>query len=519
MNRREFLTTGALTTLAAAWPTSQLLARKSTQAAGKPNVLVIVLDSFSAENASLYGYPRQTTPFLDQFAASATVFHRHYAGGNFTAPATASLLTGTYPWSHRAVNIMGTVSAEYQNRQLFNLFGQADYERIALAHTPLAAVLMSQFSRDIDTLQRLENVALFHDTILSAALPMSEFDIAFPSEMQYLTGTIDAIDGQVRPGSLFLSNLHRLWRVKKREQVVAKMLELYPKGVPKAGNSIMFLIEDSIDWLLETLPKASQPYLSYFHCYAPHFPYTPRREFAEMFKDDGWQPEEKPRSRFAKGNVWGNGLSEAELRRWRLDYDQYIAFTDAEIGRLLTTLDLDNTIVVITADHGELFERGILGHVTAAMYDPLLRIPLLIRMPNQTQRVDVRTPTSAVDVLPTLLHLTDQAVPAWCEGTVLPPYGERDSQRSVFALETKRSSKRGAFGKRSVAVMQGDYKLVHYVGYEDAEDVTELYDVAVDPEERSDLSREQPELVADLVAEGMARLDEAGVLPVAQASG
>ncbi len=513
MNRRAFLSAGALTTLAAAWPAQHLFARNSVQQQGKPNVLVIVLDSFAAENASLYGYPRQTTPFLDQFAETATVFHRHYAGGNFTAPATASLLTGSYPWSHRAVNVMGTVSADFQNRQIFKLFGQADYERIALAHTPLAAVLMSQFSRDIDTLQRLENLTLFHDTILSAALPVSHFDIAFPSEMQYLTGTIDAIDGQVRPGSLFLSNLHRVWRVKKREQIAAKMLELYPKGVPKAGNSIMFLIEDSIDWLLDTLPQARRPFFSYFHCYAPHFPYTPRHEFAELFKDDKWQPVKKPRSRFAKGNVWGNGLSEAELRRWRLDYDQYIAFTDAEIGRLLTTLDLDNTIIVITADHGELFERGILGHVTAALYDPVVRIPLLIRMPNQTERVDIHSPTSVVDVLPTLLHLTDQAIPRWCEGTILPPYVNRETTtRPVFVLETKRSSKRGAFDTRSVAVVQGDYKLVHYMGYPDAENVKELYDVVADPQELVDLSEIQPELVEELVEEGMARLDDAGVL-------
>lgn len=519
MDRREFLATGALTTLAAAWPTSQLLARNSRQVAGKPNVMVIVLDSFSAENASLYGYPRQTTPFLDQFAESATVFHRHYAGGNFTAPATASLLTGSYPWSHRAVNIMGTVSADYQNRQIFNLFGQANYERVALAHTPLAAVLMSQFSRDIDTLQRLENLSLFHDTILSAALPMSEFDIAFPSEMQYLTGTIDAIDGQVRPGSLFLSNLHRLWRVKKREQVVAKMLDLYPKGIPKAGNSIMFLIEDSINWLLETLPQAQKPYLSYFHCYAPHFPYTPRREFADLFKDESWQPMEKPRSRFAKGNVWGNGLSEDELRRWRLDYDQYIAFTDAEIGRLLTTLDLDNTIVVITADHGELFERGILGHVTAALYDPVVRIPLLIRMPNQTERVDIHAPTSATDVLPTLLHLTDQTIPSWVEGSILPPYAERDPLHSVYALETKRSSKRGNFHSRSLAVVQGDHKLMHYTGYPETQDVIALFDIANDSAELRDLSEELPHVVDSMLEEGMAQLVDARVLPATETAG
>ena len=72
-----------------------------------PNIIVILFDAMSARNLSLYGYPRETTPFLDKFAARSTVYHRHYSGGNFTTPGTASMLTGMFQWKHRAFNVAG----------------------------------------------------------------------------------------------------------------------------------------------------------------------------------------------------------------------------------------------------------------------------------------------------------------------------------------------------------------------------------------------------------------------------
>jgi glucan phosphoethanolaminetransferase (alkaline phosphatase superfamily) len=63
------------------------------------NFIIIVFDALSALNMSLFGYPRDTTPNLKRLAQRATVYHNHFASGNFTTPGTASLLTGTYPWS------------------------------------------------------------------------------------------------------------------------------------------------------------------------------------------------------------------------------------------------------------------------------------------------------------------------------------------------------------------------------------------------------------------------------------
>ena len=65
------------------------------------NIIIIVFDAFSAYHISLYGYQRETAPNISRLAERAIVYHNHYAGGNYTTPGTASLLTGAQPWPSR----------------------------------------------------------------------------------------------------------------------------------------------------------------------------------------------------------------------------------------------------------------------------------------------------------------------------------------------------------------------------------------------------------------------------------
>src|SRR5512142_1327858 len=106
-SRRDFLKLGSL--VSGAFAVSRLASHVPLQqaASARPNILIIVFDAMSAKNLSLYGYRRKTTPNLERFARRATVFNQHYSPGNFTTPGTASLLTGLYPWTHRAINACG----------------------------------------------------------------------------------------------------------------------------------------------------------------------------------------------------------------------------------------------------------------------------------------------------------------------------------------------------------------------------------------------------------------------------
>jgi choline-sulfatase len=179
-----------------------------------------------------------------------------------------------------------------------------------------------------------------------------------------------------------------------------------------------------------------------------------------------------------------------EKRRY---YDEFIAYVDFEFGRLIRELEssgiLEETLLIVTSDHGEMFERGITNHVTPTMYEPIIHIPLIIYNPKQPNRTDIRVPTSCIDLFPTLVHLGGGKVSNWCEGEILPPFikGIEDKDRCIFVLEAKENPKNAPLTKRTVAMIKEQYKLIHYLGYKGFEDVYELYDLESDPEELFDL--------------------------------
>ena len=219
-----------------------------------------------------------------------------------------------------------------------------------------------------------------------------------------------------------------------------------------------------------------------------------------MFDDD-WAKPIKPEHHFTHW-VW-----QTELDSKAKEYDEYIAYADAEFGRLYKHLSdsglLDDTMVIITSDHGEMFERGIWGHSTETLYDPVVRVPLLVSRPGQKQRVDIHTPTSSVDVLPTILHQTGHAIPSWCEGEILPGFGANVStaNRRVFTLDAKGNSVNKAITRGTLSLVKDKYKLIRYFGYPGYDDQYELYNMLEDPDELENLYEALPSIAGDMLVE------------------
>ncbi len=500
VSRRAFLKlAGPLPLLPVVMRHKQLLGAGRSNA---PNVLVVVFDTLSAGNLSLYGYERRTTPHLARIAERATVFHNHYAGGNFTTPGTASLLTGTYPWSHRAFNFRARVDNRYRDKNLFRAFASAGYYRMAYTHNPLVDYFLYQFRDALDSYLGRETFYLASNPI-NQLVPRGDQDVGRRSE-EFL---INRTGQQTRPGSLLLSLLVRLgYKQYKQLELEPAWDQRFPEGLPAYnGDRSVFLLEQAMDGIHALSQAAPQPFLGYFHLLPPHDPYNPRREFVDLFRGSG-SPAAKPEHRFTRHRT------QAFLNEKRQRYDEYIAYVDAEFGRLHDRLaqsgQLDNTYLVLTSDHGELFERGIWGHGVRVLYEPLIRVPLIIVKPGQTKREDVHTPTSCVDLLPTLLHAAGQPVPAWCEGQVLPTFdgASPEAERSLFAVEAKRNSKYAALTRAIVAMRKGRYKLVHTFGYQGYSDSYELYDLVSDPEELHNLTATHAEVTAEMQAALAAKL-------------
>lgn len=233
---------------------------------------------------------------------------------------------------------------------------------------------------------------------------------------------------------------------------------------------------------------AQRPFFLFVHYFDPHAPWVPPGEIARSFP-----PADGP----------GGGLPALRAR-----YDAEIAFTDQQLGVLLDALDerglAGNTIVSVTADHGEgLMQHGLLLH-GAQIYEEQVRVPLVLRWPDRLPAGSViEGSVSLIDLAPTLLELAgvEHAEDEPMNGQSLVPVLEGrepvDPTEPIFLF--RQHYERGFDSGVPVAgeqygVRLGDWKLI--LGPE--EGTRQLFDVARDPRERRDLAAEQPERAAEL---------------------
>jgi len=309
--------------------------------------------------------------------------------------------------------------------------------------------------------------------------------------------------------SLFLSHIYEALQELKVENLEG----MFPRGIPSTGRAdINFVLENATDWIGSRLTQITQPFMGYFHFLPPHGPYRTRLEFYNRFGNDGFLPEEKPE------DVFTSKVTQENLLRKRMEYDEFLLYVDNEFARFFDYLEesglLENTWVIFTSDHGEMFERGIDGHSTNALYEPVVRIPLLIFEPSRKTGMNVHTPTSAIDVLPTMLHVTGHEIPEWIEGEILPPYRstEMESGRSVYAVRANKNGQYEPINQgASLVIIKGRYKLLYYFGYEERgiDELIKLYDIEADPEELVDMYALHRGIADELLEELKSRLDAA----------
>ena len=492
LNRRDFLRLAGLLPLGLAAPRWT----RRLAAGDRPNILILVFDALSALHLPLYGYPRQTMPNLARLAERAIVYHNHYAGSSFTTPGTASLLTGTLPWTHRAIRGGGRVAEAAVPHNLFEAFG--DMYRLGYSHNSWVEILLRQFASSLEELIPRDRLYLGGSRLSPVGLFPADDDIATVAWTRY----IDLDEGHAY--SLFASTAGRLLEQAQRDRYA----RLFPEGLPGNAARQSFLMEDAVGWFGARLPQLPQPFLGYLHFLPPHAPYRPPEGFYGRFAHDGLQFARKPI------DIFHSPVAPVDQSRRRELYDEFLLYADRAFGALYDSLEaagrLENTWLVFTSDHGEMFERGILEHGGEALYDPIVRVPLLIFEPGRRQRLDIHEPTSAADVLPTLAQVTGHAAPAWVEGRVLPPFGPPDAQRPVYAVLARQNDPNRALTVASTMLVRGSRKLLYYFGYPvlEGSELVKLYDVESDPEEMNDLSTVEKDAAATLLQELKGKIAE-----------
>ena len=464
-----------------------------------PNIIIIVFDAWSQRHTSLYGYSRYTMSNLERFAEKATVYHNHYSAGTFTTPGTASLLTGLYPWSHRALHLGAAVAKPHSTHNIFAALSET-HSTLGYSQNEYADQILYALGGELETHVQNWAYSLQYSNLYGAPIFDKNPRVAFASFEDNLIKTLEGQDS-----SMFLGPLLRLHFLRNRAKYMQTNRENYPIGLP--NSSEMFLLEDVVDGAIEMLKGITAPTLAYFHFYPPHDPYCPTKEFYRKFTDS-LKPPNKPI----------HDLSEEKRNALDLDlnrraYDEYLASWDSETGRLFDFLKdsglTENSYIIVTADHGELFERGITGHFTKLIYDSLIHIPLIVSSPGQATREDIHAFTSSVDVVPTVANLLDLPIPTWTEGQLLPGLGGmEDEHRSIFSVDAKYNSSFTPLRNYSMSITRDGHRLIHYSFPKDDYEKFEFYDLNNDPDELVDLFPAKPPLALEMQDELLQKIEE-----------
>jgi arylsulfatase A-like enzyme len=343
--------------------------------APRPNVVLIVLDTMRGDRLSCAGYDRPTTPHIDALAARGALYTRAFATCFWTLPSHASLFSGLHPLQVGATS--ETLHFPEDNLTLAEALSAAGYRTTAF-------VCNSWVSR----------------------------------ERGFAQGFGEFIE---------------MWR---RENQV---------GTDTTATSMEMLTVDKMESWIASAARGDKPFFLFANLNGTHLPYRPAQEYLMKFVANRGHDIERVRALASITSGWSHlvgetPLSEEDYRILNDLYDAEVAWADALVGEIVAALDRagigDDTVVVVTSDHGEhLGEHGKTDHI-ATMYDPALHIPLVVRYARAFKPgTRVETPVSIVDIAPTILDLCGAAeqAPAMRAAQTSLANPSRQSQGFVLA--------------------------------------------------------------------------------------
>jgi arylsulfatase len=237
----------------------------------------------------------------------------------------------------------------------------------------------------------------------------------------------------------------------------------------------------------------------FVHFFDAHGPYRTPEGYEDLFGEQDPGPALRSVPRYQR-RVDARGRPIRTLGPYARTYDASIRFMDDQLARLLDAVDLDRTVVVVIADHGEtLSERYWTLDHGASVFDEQIRIPLVVHAPGRGA-ASVDAPVETVDLLPTLLELLAVAGPdPWAvSGRVLPGLIDRDPppRATVFASSRTAQARHADRGyaldesRRILTARDARWKLIVYPGVDGT--YQELYDLASDPGEERDVAERFP---------------------------
>ncbi len=429
-------------------------ARSGTAGRPRPNVVLISIDTLCATHVGIYGYQKPVSPQLDRLARQGTAFRYGVSQASWTLPSHASMLTGLYPSHHGASQVLTRLGD--QALTLAELLRENGYATAAFTG---GGWVTADFGFD------------------------RGFEVFDESAEQ---------------------NLHLGYQPMARRLRVP----LFP------DRSDFACSVSKVKAWLRTRAKQEKPFFLFLHTYEVHNYIRNERRLAPCLGTLGlaYNPAMNSISQVRNmiGNhiiKWSYSASEKDLSYLRTLYDAAILYTDAQLEPLLSELSAlgleQNTLVILTSDHGEGFEPGLRRVLHGGrLHNDQLLVPLIFRLPGiiPADRV-LSEPGCLIDIVPTVAEMLAIPAPQKCDGrslwkVVIGQGAIRSapvfSEELGFRLNKEYLKESVLDSYRMVSVINGGTKLIS------SPDQTELYDLDIDPGETRNLAGEQPALRAEL---------------------
>ncbi|RJQ51126.1 MAG: hypothetical protein C4526_10720 [Nitrospiraceae bacterium] len=300
-----------------------------------PNILFIVMDTTRADRLSCYGYKRKTSPYLDRIAAEGTLFKNAVSTTGWTLPSHVSMFTGLFPFEHGVGHVSPHLPEDIET--LTGILKGKGYATLGYSNNPWVS-FFTGLSRKFDDFQ--------------VGWKRSEHKFFYKSAYD----RVIEFAGRNDPDRAV--NDHG------------------------AARTTRYVSE----WMEK---NSGEPFYVFINYMEPHLPYDPPPPYNSLFMPDGVSSEEirkfAPDTEDIRTLMVQRERGEKELSVINALYDGEINYLDGRIWKLYEKLKelgiLDNTMIIITSDHGDnLGEHGILGHAYG-LFNTLIDVPLIIRYP------------------------------------------------------------------------------------------------------------------------------------------
>jgi len=336
----------------------------------KPNILLVVMDSVSAGRLSCYGYERQTTPNIDAFAEDSMRYKNVVANSSWTVPSHGSLFTGSLPSEHGA-NARHKRFSVPAGRTLAGRLSSHGYRTVGFSANPWVATdfgYETGFDEFVDV-----RIPLPFNSPRPGRLYQRIREGRYEGARKYVEAARWALEGNPVKRTVNLLSDRR-------------QSDAYASG--------QVLNEHVSKWLAA---NDDSPFFMFLNYMDAHEPYNPSEEYLSEFRDNDCAVDVSWHLRSLDDEY-----SKLEIECINDKYDACLRYLDDRIADLLDTFQRygikDDTLIIVTADHGKcLGEHDYLG-VGTFLYDELIKIPLIISPASGIISESVCDDVSLIDV-------------------------------------------------------------------------------------------------------------------------